>query len=170
MRKAWYFCFLLAGLVAGCDSNPPADALPEVSETLDAIGRRLSQSLSESRLTAIAARGPELLSYLNCAERDALARGYLRIRSTGPVMVHVAAPESVDPVLDPRSGFRGHRRDPREPRRPLAPLPQGVSPRDGLDSGSMASIAARRLTTSFFSGRLRTAAALGGFDHAGPRV
>ena len=47
MRKAWFFCFLLPGLLAGCVSNPPADALPEVSETLDAIGRRLSQSLSE---------------------------------------------------------------------------------------------------------------------------
>src|SRR4051794_15601725 len=97
MRKAWFFCFLLPGLLAGCLSDPPVDVLPEVSETLDAIGRRLSQSLSEDRLTAVAMRGPELLAHLKAHERDALGRGYLRFHTAEPIVVDVAAPESSVP-------------------------------------------------------------------------
>ena len=67
MRKAWFFCFLLPGLLAGCLSDPPVDVLPGVSETLDAIGRRLSQSLSEDRLTAVAMRGTRAPCPPQCA-------------------------------------------------------------------------------------------------------
>ena len=105
MRKAWFFCVLLPGLIAGCLSNPPVDALPEVSETLDAIGLRLSQSLSEARLTAVAARGSELLTYLKAPERDALGRGYLRFQAKDPVIVEVAAPESSVPFWIVDQGF-----------------------------------------------------------------
>lgn len=105
MRKAWFFCLLIPGLLAGCLSNPPVDALPEVSETLDAIGRRLSQSLSENQLGLLATRGSELLTYLNARERDALGRGYLRFHARDPVVVEVAVPESSVPFWIHDQGF-----------------------------------------------------------------
>jgi hypothetical protein len=105
MRKAWFFYLLLPGLLAGCTSKPPVNDLPEVSETLDAIGRRLSQSLSESRLTVLAGRGSELLTHLKWRERDALGRGYLRFHSSGPVVVEVATPESTVPFWIHDQGF-----------------------------------------------------------------
>jgi hypothetical protein len=83
---------LLVGLPAGCQSSRPVESLPDVSDTLEAIGRRLSHSLSESRLTAVAAHGPDLLALLTARERDVLSRGYLRFHTDIPVVVEVAAP------------------------------------------------------------------------------
>ncbi len=48
VRWCWLFLF---SLLAGCQSQSPVDALPDVSQTLEAAGRRLSGSLSEAKLT-----------------------------------------------------------------------------------------------------------------------
>ena len=170
MRKAWFFCFLIPGLLAGCLSNPPVDALPEVSETLDAIGRRLSQSLSESRLTVLAMRGSELLTHLKARERDALGRGYLRFQCQGSRRRRGRRARVVGPVLDPRSGFRGHWRDAHESRRPLEPFPQGVSPRMGWTRGQWPRSQPAGSLRGFSPLAPGSPAASGGFDHAGPGV
>jgi hypothetical protein len=72
---------------------------------MEAIGRRLGSSLSESRLTVLASRGPELLATLTSRERDALGRGYFRFRVSGPVEVDVATPSSSVPFWLRDQGF-----------------------------------------------------------------
>jgi hypothetical protein len=96
---------LLAGLLAGCQHSTPVPELAEVGPTLDAIGRRLSASLSESRLTALATRGPALLSQLTFQEREVLARGYLRFHSKVPLVVEIVAPVSSVPFWVREEGF-----------------------------------------------------------------
>jgi hypothetical protein len=72
---------------------------------MEAIGRRLGSSLSESRLTVLASREPELLAALTSRERDALGRGYLKLRVSVPVDVEVAAPCSSVPFWLCDQGF-----------------------------------------------------------------
>jgi hypothetical protein len=105
MPKVRLCSILLPVLLAGCQSNSAVDSLPDVSETLQAVGRRLSRSLSEARLTALAARGPVLLASLNSSEREALGRGYLVFRAQVPVVVNVAAPASSIPFWVRDQGF-----------------------------------------------------------------
>ena len=84
----------------------------EVSETLDAIGRRLSQSLSESRLTAagLARIRAACLPQSIGARRPGPWLPAVSCRGD-PVVVEVAAPESSVPVLDSRPGICRHRGD-----------------------------------------------------------
>ena len=96
---------MLLPLLAGCGQGPRVVALPEVSETVRGVGRRLSGSLSESRLSAIATRGEVLLGVLNARERDALARGYVRFHSPVPLHVDVAAPSASAPFWLQDQGF-----------------------------------------------------------------
>ena len=105
MRKVRCCWLLLPYLLAGCQSNSPVDTLPDVSRTLEAVGRRLSGSLSESRLTVLASRAPELVAVLTARERDALGRGYLRFQTSVPVIVEVAAPSNTVPFWMAEQGF-----------------------------------------------------------------
>ena len=105
MRRARACCLVILGVLGGCQARPPVEALPEVSRTMESIGRRLGGSLSESKLTVLASRGPELLSSLTSSERDALGRGYLRFHVSAPVEVEVAAPCSSVPFWLRDQGF-----------------------------------------------------------------
>ncbi len=95
---------ILAGL-AGCGHSTPISELGPVRPTLDAIGKRLSNTLSERKLSALAADGPAVLAALNGRERDVLARGLLRFYSEVPVVVDVAAPENSVPFWVEDLGF-----------------------------------------------------------------
>jgi hypothetical protein len=107
MLRIWKMALplLLVCLVLGCQRSQPVEQLPEVGSTLEAIGRRLSGSLSEARLTAFATRGPVLLAALNAREREILGRGYLRFHSDVPILVVVAAPVSAVPFWIRDQGF-----------------------------------------------------------------
>ncbi len=105
MRKVRCCWLVLLSLFTGCQSRVSVDALPDVSQTLEAVGRRLSGSLSEERLTTLASRGPEVVAALKGHERDVLARGYLRFFSNAPVIVEVAAPSSSVPFWIKDQGF-----------------------------------------------------------------
>ena len=105
IRKLRLGACMLLPLLAGCGQGPRVVALPEVSETVRGVGRRLSGSLSESRLSAIATRGEVLLGVLNARERDALARGYVRFHSPVPLQVDVAAPSASAPFWLQDQGF-----------------------------------------------------------------
>jgi hypothetical protein len=83
--------FLLAIAFIGLPAQSTAQRLASTQETLQAIGRRLSQTKSERWLTALASRGDLLLNALTPAERAALGRNYLRFRVEAPVIVYVAA-------------------------------------------------------------------------------
>ena len=76
VRWCWLFLF---SLLAGCQSQSPVNVLPDVSQTLEAAGRRLSGSLSEVKLTTLSSRASDILRVLDRTERDVLSRGYLRI-------------------------------------------------------------------------------------------
>ena len=89
------------------DRLRPSTHLPTTHETLQAIGRRLSRSCSERDLSVIASASELLLGRLDRRERAALARGYLRFKVDSPVVVDVAVPVQVGPVLDRRPGFPG---------------------------------------------------------------
>ncbi|QEH37185.1 Calcineurin-like phosphoesterase [Aquisphaera giovannonii] len=104
-RKSGAVCVLLAGLFAGCRPDVPVEELPDAARTMRDVGRRLGASLSETRLTELAARGPALLAFLDRAERDALGRAYLRFRVDRPVAVAVAAPPSSVPFWIRDRGF-----------------------------------------------------------------
>jgi hypothetical protein len=106
MRYLLGWVLLLLGLLTGCQpTSPRPDALPEVRQTLEAIGRRLSRSMSEARLTEVAQHGSKVLAALSPSERDILARGYLRFQSRVPLIVEVAAPESSVPFWVRDLGF-----------------------------------------------------------------
>jgi 3',5'-cyclic AMP phosphodiesterase CpdA len=105
MRKAWLGSFLLPALIAGCQSNSASNLPPDVSETLEAVGRRLSQSLSEAKLTDLATRGPALLAMLTRGERDALGRGLLGFHCRKAIVVEIAAPTSSIPFWISDQGF-----------------------------------------------------------------
>jgi hypothetical protein len=97
---------LLAGLLAGCQAQRPIESLPDVATTLEVVGQRLSRTLSESKLTAVAGHGPDLLALLKASERDVLGRGYLRFHTDVPVVVEVAAPARSIPFWLSDQGFR----------------------------------------------------------------
>jgi hypothetical protein len=82
------------------------DQPPTTQQTLQAIGRRLSQSWSERDLTTIASRGELLLRVLSSRERAALARGYLRFKIDVPVVVDVATAAGSIPFWIDELGFR----------------------------------------------------------------
>jgi len=96
---------IVAGFI-GCWTDPSRDEFPTTHETLQAIGRRLSRSWSESDLSAIASRGELILGLLRPGERAALARGYLRFKVDSPVVVDVAAPVQSVPFWIGDQGFR----------------------------------------------------------------
>lgn len=98
----WLGCL---ALVAGCESSPSDPAPASVGATLDAIGRRLSHSYSETKLTSLSAHAPALLETLTGRERQALARGELRFQIPRPLVVEVAAPESSVPFWIQDQGF-----------------------------------------------------------------
>ena len=97
MRRHWGIFWLLVALTSGCQSREPVASLPDASAILEAAGKRLSQSVSESRLTAAAGRAQELLALLRRRERDGLGRSYLKFQTSVPVVVEVAAPSSSIP-------------------------------------------------------------------------
>jgi hypothetical protein len=107
MSRVWVrgWALLLVCLLGGCGRSASVPELDEIGPTLDAIGRRLSGSLSESKLTALAARGPALLTALSRRERDILARGYLRVHSRVALVVDVAAPLGSEPFWLGDQGF-----------------------------------------------------------------
>jgi len=96
---------LLLGLLAGCQPKTSVDSLPDVSQTLEAAGRRLSGSLSEGRLATLATHAPELVAVLNARERDVLGRSYLRFQTRVPMVVEVAAPSNAVPFWIDDQGF-----------------------------------------------------------------
>ncbi|MGC1721877.1 MAG: metallophosphoesterase family protein [Isosphaeraceae bacterium] len=105
MRKVRCCWLLLLGLLAGCQPQTSVDSLPDVSQTLEAAGRRLSGSLSEGRLTTLATHAPELVAVLDARERDVLGRGYLRFQTRVPMVVEVAAPSNAVPFWIDDQGF-----------------------------------------------------------------
>ncbi len=105
MRKVRCCWLLLLGLLAGCQPKSPVDSLPDVFQTLEAVGRRLSGSLSEGKLTTLAAHAPALLAALTAQERDVLGRGYLRFQTKVPVVVEIAAPSDTIPFWIGDQGF-----------------------------------------------------------------
>jgi hypothetical protein len=96
---------LFAACFLGFEIEAAPDQLPPTHQTLQALGRRLSQSWSARDLTAIASRAELLLSVLQARERSALARGYLRFRIDSPVVVYVAAPAGAIPFWVSDLGF-----------------------------------------------------------------
>jgi hypothetical protein len=105
-RSRWTIGLLLA-LLAGCSSpsSTPVEQLPSVEATLQAVGRRLSRSLSADELSRLATRSGELLGKLTAAERDALGRGYLRFRVDRASVVDVAVPSRSIPFWIADQGF-----------------------------------------------------------------
>jgi hypothetical protein len=81
------------------------ESVPAPTETLQTVGRRLSQSNSESELCALASHGKALLRLLRPGERAALARGYVRFKAEVPVVVDVAAPAMSIPFWIGDDGF-----------------------------------------------------------------
>jgi hypothetical protein len=88
---------LIAAACFGCGRAPHVDEWTPPRETLQVIGRRLSQSNSERALTVIATRADLILERLKWHERAALARGYLRFHVDTPVVVDVAVPAETIP-------------------------------------------------------------------------
>ncbi len=105
MRKVQCCWLFLLGLLAGCQPKSSVDSLPDVFQTLEAAGRRLSGSLSEGKLTTLATHAPELLAALNARERDVLGRGYLRFQTEVPLDVEIAAPSNTIPFWIGDQGF-----------------------------------------------------------------
>ena len=96
---------LAAGLVTSCGRPVPVESLPLPRATLAATGQRLGRTLSAGDLTTLARRGDRVLEALTPAERDALARGYLRFQVDAPVVVTVAAPRGSEPFWLADQGF-----------------------------------------------------------------
>src|SRR5437879_1983555 len=100
---------VLAGVLTSCWPRVPVpvpvEELPTADATLAEAGKRLSRSLSAGALTALAARGDRVLAALTRAERDALARGYVRFRIDRPAEVFVAAPRGSVPFWLADLGF-----------------------------------------------------------------
>jgi hypothetical protein len=88
--RRWVAILVLA--LTGCSGHVAVEDLPDPQAVLTEAGRRLSRSMSERALTAIAARGDRVLAVLNRPERDALGRGSLRFRVDRAAIVDVAAP------------------------------------------------------------------------------
>ena len=78
---------------------------PRPARPWPAAGKRLIRSHSAAELTAIATRGDRVLAALTAAERDALARGYLRFRIDRPADVFVAAAAGSCPFWVADLGF-----------------------------------------------------------------
>ncbi|HEX3448664.1 MAG TPA: metallophosphoesterase family protein [Isosphaeraceae bacterium] len=97
---------LFAVALVGHRPAPPVDEWTAPRQTLQAIGRRLSQSNSEHALTVIASREDLILERLKGQERAALAHGYLRFRVDTPVVVDVAVPAETIPFWIGDLGFR----------------------------------------------------------------
>jgi acid phosphatase type 7 len=96
---------VLAAALPACTARPPVEELPTAQETMAAVGKRLSRTLSVGALTALAARRDRVLAALTRAERDALGRGYFRFRVDQPVLVTVAAPVGSIPFWLTDQGF-----------------------------------------------------------------
>ncbi len=87
-------------------TDPMVGPSAPAHETLQSIGRRLSQLWSERELTAIAARGEAIWDRLQPGERAALGRGYLRLHVDRPVLLDVAVPTGSIPFWLADRGFR----------------------------------------------------------------
>jgi acid phosphatase type 7 len=105
-RTWWIAVALLTALGAGCGRSVPVDALPDVKETLQAAGKRLSRSHSAHELTELGRDGARLAALLTSQERDALGRGLLRFRVDRPCVVAVAASSNAVPFWLDDQGFR----------------------------------------------------------------
>lgn len=103
-RRGLGWVVLALGL-ASCTPRPPVERLPSADETLAAAGKRLSRKLPVADLTVMAARGDLVLAALTAAERDALARGYLRFKIDRAAEVLVAAPRGSTPFWLDDQGF-----------------------------------------------------------------
>ncbi len=97
---------LILGATIGRWSDRSRADFLSTRETLRSIGRRLSGSLSERDLTAMASRESAILDRLEPDERAALGRGYLRFHLDEPAIVEVAAPASSVPFWLRDRGFR----------------------------------------------------------------
>ena len=105
-RSGFWLLAALAGLsLVSCARPVPVENLPTPRATLAATGKRLGQTLSAGDLTTLARRGDHVLKALNAVERDALARGYVRIRVDSPVVVSVAARRGSEPFWLVDQGF-----------------------------------------------------------------
>jgi acid phosphatase type 7 len=96
-RRGRVTLVLIAVAFVGRGPAPLVDESTAPRETLQAIGRRLSQSNSERALTVIASREDLILGTLTWHERTALAHGYLRFHVDVPVVVDVAVPTETIP-------------------------------------------------------------------------
>jgi hypothetical protein len=92
-------------------TNPLGGPSAPTHETIQSIGRRLSQSGSAHELTTIAMRAAAVLDRLEPGERAALGRGYLRLRVDRPVIVDVAVPIGSIPFWLGDRGFRATDRE-----------------------------------------------------------
>jgi acid phosphatase type 7 len=97
---------LLASAFIGCGTESDLARLPTTRETLQAIGRRLSQSCSDHDLSVIASRETLLLAQLERGERTALAHGYLRFHVDSAVTLDLAVPVTSVPFWIADQGFR----------------------------------------------------------------
>jgi len=104
MRTVVGLALLTAGPVS-CTPGTPVEDLPTVRATLETAGKRLIRSRSVAEVTTLATRGDRALAALTAAERDALARGYLRFRVDRPTDLHVAAPRGSVPFWVEDLGF-----------------------------------------------------------------
>ena len=97
---------LIASAFIGCGTPPDITQLPSTSQTLQAIGRRLSGSRSEHDLGVISSRSELILAQLDRRERAALAHGYLRFHVDSSVTVDVAVPVKSVPFWIADQDFR----------------------------------------------------------------
>ncbi|WP_406695448.1 metallophosphoesterase family protein [Singulisphaera sp. Ch08] len=104
-RVRFLVTILLTGLMTGCNDRTPSTHPATPSETLRAVGQRLSRSRSIDDLTTIASKGSRLLAELTPAERDALGRGHLEAEIDRPAIIEVAANPGALPFWLADQGF-----------------------------------------------------------------
>ena len=85
--------------------NDPGLERVSPRELLEHVGRRLSRSMSEAELTALATRGDRLLHRLEPSERASLAKNGLRFQLASSTTVFVAALEGGAPFWLAERGF-----------------------------------------------------------------
>ncbi len=117
---------VLVVALTSCSPTTPVESLPPARETLAAAGQRLILSHSAAELTTMARRGDRVLGSLTRAERDALARGYVRFRIERPADVLIAAPRGSVPFWVDDLGFTPTNLEIPRPRAGMGCLPEGL--------------------------------------------
>ena len=110
-----------SGLV-GCGEAPDPATLPDASDTITSVGKRLGAMLSPADLELLGEDEARLLRSLTDAERLSLGRAYLRFRVDRPAIVEVAVPGRSPPFWLADAGFRPLGRSIRHPDGPFCSL------------------------------------------------